>query len=199
MDYNWLGDCEKFHRRDFLRVGVLSMLGLSLSKYFALADTAKKGAKSPQEPMSHTNGTADSAILIWLAGGPSHIDTFDPKPDAPLEIRGNFKAINTRAGGMQLSEHLPVPRFTPNFDVNIEIRIDLHLRARAAQQDDLARLLVMHHQRVRICDYVHSRRRAGADVVDYVTLTGIQGESHCRAVVGEQQAGPKHKHADSCN
>jgi len=68
-----------------------------------------------------------------------------------------------------------------------------------AQQDDLARLLVMHHQRVRICDYVHSRRRAGADVVDYVTLTGIQGESHCRAVVGEQQAGPKHKHADSCN
>jgi hypothetical protein len=107
MDYNWLSDCEKFHRRDFLRVGVLSLLGLSLSKYFALADAAKKKPAGPQEPMSHTNGTADSAILIWLAGGPSHIDTFDPKPDAPLEIRGNFNAINTRANGMQLSEHLP--------------------------------------------------------------------------------------------
>ena len=42
MDYNWLCDCEKFHRRDFLRVGVLSLLGLSLSKYFALADGVKK-------------------------------------------------------------------------------------------------------------------------------------------------------------
>jgi hypothetical protein len=102
MDYNWLSDCEKFHRRDFLRVGVLSLLGLSLSKYYALADAAKKA-----QPMAHTSGTADSAILIWLAGGPSHLDTFDPKPDAPLEIRGNFKAIDTRAGGIQVSEHLP--------------------------------------------------------------------------------------------
>src|ERR1041385_6196049 len=97
MEYNWLSDCEKFHRRDFLKVGVLSLLGLSLSKYYALADSAK----------GQTNGTADSAVLIWLAGGPSHLDTFDPKPDAPLEIRGNFKAIKTRANGMQISEHLP--------------------------------------------------------------------------------------------
>ncbi len=102
MDYNWLSDCEKFHRRDFLRVGVLSLLGLSLSKYYALADTTKKA-----HPTDHTSGTADSAILIWLAGGPSHLDTFDPKPDAPLEIRGNFKAINTNATGIQISEHMP--------------------------------------------------------------------------------------------
>src|SRR5580698_9277674 len=102
MDYNWLGDCEKFHRRDVLKVGVLSLLGLSLSKYYALADaTAKAGG------MAQTSGTADSVVLIWLAGGPSHIDTFDPKPDAPLEIRGNFKAINTSANGIQISEHMP--------------------------------------------------------------------------------------------
>jgi hypothetical protein len=100
MDYNWLGDCEKFHRRDVLRVGVLSVLGLSLSKYYALADTAKK----PE--MEKTSGTADSVVLIWLAGGPSHIDTFDPKPDAPIEIRGNFKAIPTKAPGIQLAEPL---------------------------------------------------------------------------------------------
>src|SRR5438128_2778028 len=92
MEHNWMGDCENFHRRDFLRVGMLSLLGLSMSQYFALAE----GSKKSQLP-GRTTGTADSAILIWLGGGPSHIDTFDPKPDAPLEIRGNFKAINTSA------------------------------------------------------------------------------------------------------
>ena len=103
MDYNWLSDCEKFHRRDVLRVGVLSLLGLSLSKYYALADSAKRAQPGGQ----HTTGTADSVVLIWLAGGPSHIDTFDPKPDSPLEIRGKFNAIPTSADGIQLSEHLP--------------------------------------------------------------------------------------------
>jgi hypothetical protein len=103
MEYNWLSDCEKFHRRDVLRVGVLSLLGLSLSKYYALAE----GAKKAQPEGQHTTGTADSVVLIWLAGGPSHIDTFDPKPDSPLEIRGKFNAIPTSANGIQLSEHLP--------------------------------------------------------------------------------------------
>ena len=46
-------------------------------------------------------------ILIWLGGGPSHLDTWDVKPNAPLEIRGDFKAINTKADGVQISEHLP--------------------------------------------------------------------------------------------
>ena len=101
MEHNWMGDCENFHRRDFLRVGMLSLLGLSMSQYFALADGAKKNS-----PAGRTTGTADSAILIWLGGGPSHIDTFDPKPDAPLEIRGNFKPVNTNVAGIQLSEHL---------------------------------------------------------------------------------------------
>ena len=101
MEHNWLGDCENFHRRDFLRVGMLSLLGLSMSQYFALAEGSKK-----TQLAGRTTGTADSAILIWLGGGPSHIDTFDPKPDAPLEIRGNFKAINTNAPGIQLAEPL---------------------------------------------------------------------------------------------
>src|SRR5438067_69112 len=84
MDYNWLSDCEKFHRRDVFRVGMLSMLGLTLPKYFALADKSKDGKAAAGQ----TSGTADSAILIWLAGGPSHLDTWDLKPDAPIEIRG---------------------------------------------------------------------------------------------------------------
>jgi len=101
MEHNWMGDCENFHRRDFLRVGMLSLLGLSMSQYFALAEGAKKTPLAGK-----TTGTADSAILIWLGGGPSHIDTFDPKPEAPVEIRGNFKAVNTNVAGIQLSEHL---------------------------------------------------------------------------------------------
>ncbi len=107
MDYNWLCDCEKFHRRDFIRVGVLSFMGLSISKYMALAETTKAGAKAAGKLGGQTDGSADSAILIWLAGGPSHIETWDPKPDAPLEIRGNFKPIQTNVPGIQLSEHLP--------------------------------------------------------------------------------------------
>ncbi|MGC8668032.1 MAG: DUF1501 domain-containing protein [Chthonomonadales bacterium] len=100
MDYNWLGDCEKFHRRDFLRVGVLSFMGLSLSKYYALAEATRENG-------GETNGTADSAVLIWLAGGPSHLDTWDLKPEAPLEIRGDFKPMDTSVPGIRICEHLP--------------------------------------------------------------------------------------------
>ncbi len=102
MPTNLLSDCEQFHRRDVLRAGVLGFLGLTLSQYYALADEAKKTA-----PTGKTKGTADSVILIWLAGGPSHIETFDPKPNAPLEIRGDYKPVNTKANGIQLAEHLP--------------------------------------------------------------------------------------------
>ena len=61
MDTNLLNDCEKFHRRDFMRVGMLSFLGLSLSQYYSLADQAKQNS-----PTGRTNGTADSVILIWM-------------------------------------------------------------------------------------------------------------------------------------
>ena len=49
---------------------------------------------------------AKSCILIWLDGGPTHYETFDPKPDAPAEIRGQFKAIATKRPGVRFSEHL---------------------------------------------------------------------------------------------
>lgn len=108
MDYNWLNDCEKFHRRDFLRVGALTFTGLTLSRYYALADATRRvSAKPNAQAAEHSNGTADSVVLIWLAGGPSHLDTWDLKPDAPLEIRGSFKPIDGSAPGMQICEHMP--------------------------------------------------------------------------------------------
>src|SRR5579864_2774261 len=77
-------------RRDFLNVGSLGFLGLTLSEYLQAAAT-----KSP------VPGKANSVILLWLEGGPSHIDTWDPKPNS------NFKPISTNVAGIQVSELLP--------------------------------------------------------------------------------------------
>jgi hypothetical protein len=95
--------CEGLTRRDLLKVGTISFLGLGLTEFLAL----KAAADAPKEPKSKGAKQDISVILLWMAGGPSHVDTFDPKPDAPMTIRGPFEAIETKAPGMMLSEHLP--------------------------------------------------------------------------------------------
>ena len=80
--------CDGKSRRDFLHLGVLSCLGLSLTDLFRLR--AAQAANATGRPAKDV-----SCILIWLDGGPSHLDTFDPKPDAPVEVRGDFKPIDT--------------------------------------------------------------------------------------------------------
>jgi hypothetical protein len=87
--------CDGIVRRDFLRVGALGG-GLSLAGYLRLAQAGAVRA-----------GAAQSAIVIWLGGGPSHLDTFDMKPEAPAEIRGEFRPIATSVPGIQICEHLP--------------------------------------------------------------------------------------------
>jgi len=90
-------DCEGFHRRDFLKIGTAGLLGLSLPDLLRLeAQTAEDSKKR-----------ASAVIMVWLAGGPATIDMWDLKPDAPDGIRGEFKPIDTRAPGVQISEHLP--------------------------------------------------------------------------------------------
>jgi hypothetical protein len=97
-------DCERFHRRDFLRAGVLGVAGgLSLTELFALQARA-----AGQAPGSSPTSPAESVVLIWQGGGPSHIDTWDPKPQAPAEIRGTFDPVDTNVPGIQISEHLPL-------------------------------------------------------------------------------------------
>src|SRR5262245_17887995 len=83
-------------RRSFLRIGTLGPLGLTLADYFALRSSAQS-----------TGGKARSVILLWLWGGPSHLDTFDLKPDAPIEYRGPFAPIATKVPGLQVCELLP--------------------------------------------------------------------------------------------
>lgn len=89
-------DCDGLVRRDFLRVGMLGTMGLGLADCLRLAEAGEV-----------KNAKATGAIFINLAGGPSHIDSFDPKPDAPVEYRGEFQAIATKVPGLSLCEHLP--------------------------------------------------------------------------------------------
>jgi hypothetical protein len=87
-----------------LRVGSVGLFGLNLANYFswqkAQAASRLQGAKG--------FGTAKSVIMVFLQGGPSHIDIWDPKPDAPSNIRGEFKPINTKVSGVQVSETMPM-------------------------------------------------------------------------------------------
>jgi hypothetical protein len=88
-------------RRDVLCVGGLSLAGLTLADVLRLrAGAAPNAARGIDKPKS--------VIMIWMRGGPSHIDSFDMKPDAPVEIRGEFSPIATNVSGIQICEHLPL-------------------------------------------------------------------------------------------
>lgn len=85
--------CDGVVRREFLRLGTLGALGLSLADAFRLRLFA-----SPSQPLKN-------CILLWLDGGPSHLDTFDLKSNAPAEVRGPFRPRQTRVPGMQICEY----------------------------------------------------------------------------------------------
>src|SRR5436305_10998329 len=91
-------DCTGLSRRSFLRVGGLSALGLSLSGYLRLQALAAAEGTAPARK-------AKACILMWMQGGPSHHETFDPKPDAPAEVRGEFGTVPTTLSGVRISEH----------------------------------------------------------------------------------------------
>ncbi len=88
--------CDGIKRRDLLKVGSLTVGGLTLPNYLQMAQAGQI-----------SSGRADRAIFIELPGGPSHLDTFDLKPNAPSEIRGSFNSIKTNVSGIEISEHLP--------------------------------------------------------------------------------------------
>jgi len=89
--------CDGVRRRDFLKAGMIGG-GLGLAGYFRLAEAGE---------VSPARGKATSAVFVNLGGGPTHIDTFDLKPDAPAEFRGEFKPIDTNVPGVRICEHLP--------------------------------------------------------------------------------------------
>src|SRR6478609_5725992 len=87
--------CDGASRRDFLRIGAIAGIGLSLPSilHAQAAETGRAAAR------------ARSVILVYLGGGLSHHDSFDLKPDAPAEIRGTYRPIDTHVPGLRICEH----------------------------------------------------------------------------------------------
>ncbi len=89
--------CDGVTRRDVLKVGSLGLAGMTLPELLQLEAEAAAPAAA----------RAKAAIILWMSGGPSHIDTFDPKPDAPREYRGEFGAAAAKNADFQVSQYLP--------------------------------------------------------------------------------------------
>lgn len=94
--------CGGVARRDFLRVGGLTFGGLMLADALRL-----RAAETPPAGSRPRLAKAKSGILLWLPGGPSHFETFDPKPNAPSDIRGPYGTISTKVPGLQISDLFP--------------------------------------------------------------------------------------------
>lgn len=88
-------NCQGMLRRDGIKLGLGGLLGCGLSDGLQLQARAASPSKAKT-----------SCILLWLDGGPSHFETFDPKPEAPIEIRGDFRAISTKTPGLAFSENM---------------------------------------------------------------------------------------------
>ncbi len=97
--------CDGFARREFMRIGGAGLLGLSLSQVLQLQARADEANDANKQKAGW--GKAKQVILVFLQGGPSHLDIWDPKPDAPDNVRGEFKPIKTNVSGIMLSEVMP--------------------------------------------------------------------------------------------
>jgi hypothetical protein len=89
--------CDRLPRRNFLQVGAVAACGLGLADFL----------RADERRASDANYKKKSIINVYLGGGPSHMDTFDMKPRAPKEFRGEFKAVDTSVPGVQICEHMP--------------------------------------------------------------------------------------------
>src|SRR5262245_20826894 len=90
--------CDGISRRGFLQIGTLGLGGLTLADLLRLQ--GQGGMESHSAPKS--------VIMVYLFGGPSHLDMYDLKPDAPAEIRGEFKPIKTNVSGFEICELMPL-------------------------------------------------------------------------------------------
>ncbi len=109
------------HRRALLQAGAISLVGLGLPKLLANPTLAAPKAKA--------------CILLFQWGGPSHIDTWDPKPNAPSSVRGEFKPISTTVPGIQISEHFP----------KLSKQAHRYAIVRSMTHTDVAHLSSVHH------------------------------------------------------
>ena len=94
--YQGTRHCDGLTRREVLRAGAIGLGGLTLPGLLRLQEAGARPA-----------GKARSVILLFLSGGPSHLDMWDLKPDAPVEYRGQFNQIQTNVPGVRICEHMP--------------------------------------------------------------------------------------------
>ena len=110
-------NCAGIGRRDFIQLGVGGILGLGMGDLMNLRADAVRAAGKP-------NPDNVNCILVWLDGGPTHFETFDPKPDAPSDVRGEFKPIPTNVAGVHFCE--TVPRLARSLDKMAILRSICH-------------------------------------------------------------------------
>jgi Protein of unknown function (DUF1501) len=168
---NLLGATQKFcdglTRRSFLKIGAFGA-GLTL------ADMLRAKALANARPAGAASTTPKSAIMIYLPGGPSHMDMYDLKPEAPMEYRGEFRPIQTNVAGVQISEHFP--RQARMFDKLSVIRsivsVDEHSDSLVMTGYPENTNRVAHHPSF---GSVTSRLRgnANADIPPFVSLYGM--------------------------
>ncbi len=102
---NGMAFCDGMNRRTLLQAGSLGTLGLGLPQL--LGAKAALG-KETREENSRVFGRAKRVILLFMWGGPAHQDTWDLKPEGPVESRGEFLPIATNVSGIHISEHFPL-------------------------------------------------------------------------------------------
>jgi Protein of unknown function (DUF1501) len=117
-------------RRELLQVGYSGLLGIGLPSILA-----RRTAAADRPLPGHTGSNPKSVILIFLTGAPSHLDTFDMKPDAPPEVRGEFRPIATKIPGVHVCEHLP----------RLAARMDRYALIRSLAHREYNHLVATHH------------------------------------------------------
>ncbi|MCA9426074.1 MAG: DUF1501 domain-containing protein, partial [Candidatus Omnitrophica bacterium] len=137
--------CDGLSRRDFLHAGSMGLLGLTMSSYYALKAEGR------------TSNEDRNAIFLFLVGGPSQLDTFDMKPDAPAEIRGPYKPIKTNSPDIQISEIFP---------------------RTAKHADKFSLIRSMHHKAAGVHDTGHQMMQTGR-----LFLNGLE-QPHAGCVLG---------------
>ncbi len=147
--------CEGFqrsnpNRRDALKAGALTMAGLSLPGLDWGLRASSAAVAEASNSLGGRLGKAKSCILVFAWGGPSQLETWDPKPEAPDDIRGEFQAIETNVPGIRIGEHFPM----------LASRMDRIAIIRSMTHDDPAHLSSVHHQQT---GYLAPKPKSDAD------------------------------------
>src|SRR5438552_1636646 len=158
--------CDGMSRRNFLQIGAFGA-GLTLADMLRLRASAAPGAGA------NATTTTKSAIMIYLPGGPSHMDMYDLKPDAPVEYRGEFRPIATNVTGVQICEHFPLQArmWDKLACVRSIVSVDEHSDSLVSTGYSENQNRIAHHPS--FGSVVSRLRGNGSDVPQFVSLRGM--------------------------